>query len=162
MAEPVRVGELLAGFPGVAECLAEARMLAAWPEIAGPAAGRSRAEHVEDGVLHVAVESSGWLHRLTLEESRLVARCQTVAPAVTVRSIRFRLAPLAPVEETAAGAGPSPGPGGADEELAPDDETKDTIDVVLAPVRGHPGIAAALGRLLRAPRVRHGEGEASR
>jgi hypothetical protein len=158
MAEPVRVGELLAGFPGVAERLAEARLLAAWPEIAGPAAARSRAEGLEDGVLQVAVESSGWLHRLTLEEPGLVTRCRAIAPAVTVRAIRFRLAPLAPANEAAsaagAGAGRPPAP--------PDEEMKATIDAALAPVRGHPGIATALGRLMRAPGVRRGEGEGSR
>jgi len=55
MAEPVRVRDLLEALPGVAERLAEARLLAAWPEIAGPAAARSRAEAVEEGVLRVAV-----------------------------------------------------------------------------------------------------------
>ena len=158
MAEPVRVGELLGGFPGVAERLAEARLLAAWPVIAGPAAARSQAEGVEDGVLRVAVESSGWLHRLTLEESALVARCRTVAPAVPVRAIRFRLASLpAPI------AGPlEAGRGGADR-LAPlDEETNATIDAALVPVRAHPGIADALGRVMRAPGAWRGEGEASR
>jgi hypothetical protein len=90
MAEPVRVGALLAALPGMAERLAEARLLAAWPAIAGPAGPRSRAEGVEQGVLHVAVQGSGWLHWLTLEEARLTARCREIAP---IRGIRFRLAP---------------------------------------------------------------------
>ncbi len=42
MTEPVRVGEVLATLPGMAERLAEARLVAAWPEIAGPAAARSQ------------------------------------------------------------------------------------------------------------------------
>jgi predicted nucleic acid-binding Zn ribbon protein len=69
--------------------LAEGRLLAAWPEIAGPAAARSRAEGFERGVLQVAVDGSGWLHRLTLEEPRLTARCREIAE---IQGIRFRLA----------------------------------------------------------------------
>jgi hypothetical protein len=90
VAEPVRVGELLGALPGMTERLAEARLLAAWPTIAGPAGDRSRVDGVEHGVLQVSVDSSGWLHRLTLEESRLTARCREIAP---IRGIRFRLAP---------------------------------------------------------------------
>ena len=93
MTEPVRVGEVLATLPGMAERLAEARLVAAWPEIAGPAAARSRAEGVDGGVLQVAVDSSGWLHRLSVEESQLLARCRAAVPASNVRAIRFRLAP---------------------------------------------------------------------
>jgi predicted nucleic acid-binding Zn ribbon protein len=93
MSDPVRVGELLATLPGVAERLAEARLVAAWPAIAGPAAARSRAEGVEAGILHVTVDSSGWLHRLRLDEPSLLARCRAEAPAVSVRAIRFRLGP---------------------------------------------------------------------
>jgi hypothetical protein len=93
MAEPVRVGELLGCLPGLndrmAEARAEARLVETWPVIAGPAGARSRAEGVDQGVLHVAVDSSGWLHRLTLEETRLIGRCREIA---AIRGIRFRLA----------------------------------------------------------------------
>jgi predicted nucleic acid-binding Zn ribbon protein len=89
MAEPVRVGTLLALVPGIAERLAEHRLLAAWPGIAGAAAARTRAERVEGGLLHVAVHGSAWLHRLGLEERHLLGRCREIAP---VRGIRFRLA----------------------------------------------------------------------
>jgi predicted nucleic acid-binding Zn ribbon protein len=92
MTEPVRVGQVLAALPGIAERLAEARLAGAWAEIAGPAAARSRAEGVESGVLQVTVESSSWLHRLRLDEARLLARCRALAPAVALRAIRFRLA----------------------------------------------------------------------
>jgi len=84
------VGELLAALPGMAARLAEAQLLDRWPELAGPAAGRSRAAHVEAGVLHILVDSSGWLHRLTLEADSLLARCRTIAD---VHAIRFHLAP---------------------------------------------------------------------
>jgi predicted nucleic acid-binding Zn ribbon protein len=95
VAEPVRVGALLATFPGMTERLAEERLVRAWPDLAGPAARRSRAERVEQGVLHVAVESSGWLHRLTLEEASVLARCRAIA---AIRGIRFHLAPLEATE----------------------------------------------------------------
>jgi predicted nucleic acid-binding Zn ribbon protein len=95
MAEPVRIGEVLAGLPGLADHLAVVRLLAAWPAIAGPGAARSRADALDDGVLQVAVGSAGWLHRLRLEEPALLARCRALAPAVTVRAIRFRLESLA-------------------------------------------------------------------
>ena len=91
MGEPVHVRDVLAALPGMAERLAEARLLQAWPAIAGPAAVRSRAEAVEGGCLQVAVDSSGWLHRLTLEEPVLLERCRVLAP---VRGIRFHLAPI--------------------------------------------------------------------
>lgn len=92
MGEPVRVRDLLAALPGLGERLAAARLLHAWPQVAGPdAAARSRAEAVEDGCLRVAVDSSGWLHRLTLEEPDLLARCREIAP---IRVIRFHLAPV--------------------------------------------------------------------
>ena len=90
MAEPIRIGHLLGSLPGMTERLAELRLLQAWPSIAGMAAPRSRAERVEAGVLHVAVESSGWLHRLGLEEAVLLGRCRAIAE---VRAIRFHLAP---------------------------------------------------------------------
>ena len=91
MAEPVRVGQLLGSLPGLKDRLAEARLVETWPAIAGAAGARSRAEGVAQGVLQVAVDSSGWLHRLTLEEPQLVARCREIA---AIRGIRFRLAPL--------------------------------------------------------------------
>ena len=94
MAEPVRVGALLGSVPGLTHRLADARAAArlvqTWPAIAGPAGARSRAEGIDQGVLHVAVDSSGWLHRLTLEEARLLGRCREIAP---IRAIRFRLVP---------------------------------------------------------------------
>jgi predicted nucleic acid-binding Zn ribbon protein len=92
MGEPVRVGELLGTVPGLAERLGQVRLLAAWSAIAGPAASRTRAERIEGGCLHVLVDSSGWLHRLTLETPVLLARCQAVAE---VQAIRFHLAPVA-------------------------------------------------------------------
>jgi predicted nucleic acid-binding Zn ribbon protein len=104
MAEPVRIGTLLGLVPGLAARLADARLLAAWPAIAGPAARRSRAERVEEGCLHVAVDSSGWLHRLTVQEAELLTRCRAVAE---VRAIRFRLAALtAPAPPRGEGEGP--------------------------------------------------------
>jgi len=102
MAEPVRAGDLLGGVPGLADRLAEARLVASWPAIAGPAAARSRADGIDQGLLQVLVDGSGWLHRLTLEEPRLAARCREIA---AIRGIRFRLAP---------GAGPRPAPAGLD------------------------------------------------
>jgi Dna[CI] antecedent DciA-like protein len=91
MAEPVRIGNLLTSFPGMAERLAEMRLLRAWPALAGAAGRRTRAEGIEHGVLHVAVDSSGWLHRLTLEETSLLARCRAIA---SIRAIHFHLAPV--------------------------------------------------------------------
>ena len=112
MAEPVRVGQLLGSLPGLSDRLAEVRLVQTWSLIAGPAGARSRAEGVEQGVLQVAVDSSGWLHRLTLEEPRLITRCREIA---AIRAIRFRLvSPLDPV----ARAPRSPAPG-AEGEVCP-------------------------------------------
>jgi predicted nucleic acid-binding Zn ribbon protein len=98
------VGALLATLPGLADRLAEARLVEAWPAIAGAAAARSRAEGVEQGVLLIAVDSSGWLHRLSLEEPALLARCREIA---AIRGIRFRLAspPQGPDPVVAVGKG---------------------------------------------------------
>jgi Dna[CI] antecedent, DciA len=104
MAEPVRVGALLGSLPGLSDRLAEARLVATWPRIAGPGGARSRAEGVQQGVLHVAVDSSGWLHRLTLEEPRLLTRCREIA---AIRAIHFRLAP-APDSGACGAQGTSP------------------------------------------------------
>jgi hypothetical protein len=102
VAEPVRIGALLGSLPGLADRLAEARLVESWAAIAGPAGARSRAEGIDQGVLQVAVDSSGWLHRLTLEEPRLTARCREIAG---IRGIRFR---LAPPPERGADAGQNP------------------------------------------------------
>ena len=160
MGEPVRVGDLLIALPGVAERLAEVRLLAAWPELAGPGGARSRAESVEDGVLQVAVASSGWLHRLTLDEPALLTRCRAVAPAVTLRAIRFRLAPLAEPQPAAA---PADAPGREpDSETRPQPQDTTTIDAALAPVRDRPDLASALGRAMRATGTGRGGGEVPR
>lgn len=107
MAEPVRVGELLAALPGMRGRLAEARLLRAWPDIAGPAGARSRAEGVDAGILHVAVDTPGWLHRLRLEEGDLLGRCRSIAD---VHAIRFHLAPATagapPPGESLSASGP--------------------------------------------------------
>jgi Dna[CI] antecedent, DciA len=158
MGEPVRVGDLVVALPGVAERLAEARLLAAWPELAGPGGARSRAESVEDGVLQVAVASSGWLHRLTLDEPALLARCRDVAPAVSLRAIRFRLAPLAESPLEAAGAD-SPA---ADPDQRPEPQDTTTIDAALAPVRDLPDLANAIKRAMRATGTGRGGGEVPR
>lgn len=120
MAEPTHVRELLATFPGMVARLAETRLLRAWPEIAGPAARRSRAESIQAGVLHVIVDSSGWLHRLTFEEASLLVRCQAIAD---VRAIRFHLAPL---DAAARPAGPRGAPGPA---MQADQEVRGKGDV---------------------------------
>ena len=96
MAEPVRVGAVLATLPGLAGPLAEARLLAAWPVLAGSAAARTRPQGVEDGVLRVAVDSSGWLHRLTLEAPR--------APGALPGGRAHRAAAGDPVSPRAAGS----------------------------------------------------------
>lgn len=133
MAEPTRVGNLLGAVPRLGERLAEARLLAAWPSLAGPGGARSRAEAVEDGCLLVAVDGSGWLHRLTLETPALLERCRAVAP---VRAIRYRLA-ANPAAAPAPAAPPSP-------------ETRAAIEAVLDPVRTHPTLTAALRRVMTA------------
>jgi hypothetical protein len=104
VAEPVRIGALLGTVPGLSDRLAEVRLVETWSTIAGAAGARSRAEGVEQGVLRVAVDSSGWLHRLTLEEPRLLTRCREIA---AIRAIHFRLAPASGLAARAARS-PSP------------------------------------------------------
>lgn len=120
MGEPIRLGQLLGAVPGLEARLREARLLEAWPAIAGPAAHRSRALRVEDGYLHVAVDGSGWLHRLTLEEANLLERCRAIAP---IRGLRLQLARQgtdrgggSPTERGAAAPGSGEAPGGTGEE----------------------------------------------
>lgn len=85
----MRVGDVLPTLPGLGEAVTEARLRAAWPQLAGPAAARSRPVRLLGGCLHVAVDSSAWLHRLSLEEAALLARCQALGG---VRALRFHLA----------------------------------------------------------------------
>ena len=96
MGEPTRIGDLLDLIPGLTRRRREADLVRAWPALAGPAARRSRAVTIENGVLTVAVDSSGWLHHLTLQEARLLAHCRQAAPDVPLRAIRFHLAPPSP------------------------------------------------------------------
>jgi hypothetical protein len=110
VAEPVRIGQLLAGVAGLAGPMAEARLVRLWPSLVGPAGRRAHAQHVEHGILHVAVEGSGWLHRLTAEHDALLARCRTVAD---IRAIRFHVASPAggrPPGAAASPPGPTPAP----------------------------------------------------
>lgn len=69
----------------------EARVMALWPEIVGPAtASKSRALYVNRGTLTVAVNSSSWHNQLKLMRDQiLIGIEQRVGPGV-IRDIRFK------------------------------------------------------------------------
>ncbi|MDT8341969.1 MAG: DUF721 domain-containing protein [Longimicrobiales bacterium] len=77
-AAPVRVGEVLAEFlerEGVADEVARASAVEAWPERVGPGIARvTRARSISGGALVVEVASSAWLMELNLMKGEILRR----------------------------------------------------------------------------------------
>jgi hypothetical protein len=143
---PVRVSDVLAAaVPGLGEHLLVERIRARWAEVVGPeGARRSRPERLRDGVLAVQVDSSPWLHELTLRSGELLARAQA-AHGGRVTALRFALGRL----PRPAAARPAP-PDAPEPVLGPEDHAE--IERLTAGV-GDPALAAALGRLLTKDRL---------
>lgn len=77
-AKPVRVSEVLGKYlksAGLAERVAQAGIIEAWPKLVGPEIARAAtAETVtQDGILFVRVESSAWRQELSLMAPEILA-----------------------------------------------------------------------------------------
>jgi hypothetical protein len=67
-------------------------IVAAWPEIVGPAtAGHSRPAELTDGVLLVVVSAGAWGQQLAFLGERILAEIAALAGAPGVRRLRFRV-----------------------------------------------------------------------
>jgi len=63
-----------------------------WPRIVGPRiARRTHAVGYRDGVLHVEVEGSAWMHELSFLKHELVRKIQRDLGTNRVRDVRFVL-----------------------------------------------------------------------
>jgi hypothetical protein len=144
------VSELLANaVPGLDQHLAVERIRARWADIVGPVGGRhSRPSAIRQGVLTVDVDSSPWLHELTLRAPELLARVQA-AHGRGVTSLRFALGrmPAARSERAEAPARRPP------RRLRPEERRE--IERMTAGI-GDPALAQALGRLLTKDRLARG------
>jgi len=142
MGEPTRVAELLASLGGpLADGVRHGRLTAEWASLVGPAvAAHARPLRVEDGWLHVAVDSSAWLHELSLQEDALLTRLRRV---VELRGLRLQLGPLPP-------RAPAPQDPGGGRPLAPEELA--AIEGAVAPIRD-PALATTIRRLMTKDRL---------
>ncbi len=88
-----RIGEML---PGVLHSLGldrrfrEQRLLAVWPEVAGPEiAAHTRALRYREGELVIHVDHGAWMQQLHFIESDLRRRLRERVPGVALERIRF-------------------------------------------------------------------------
>lgn len=104
-----RLGDALArALPGLdlAQRRREGLAMAAWPELVGATtAARTRAVHVNRGVMVVKVASAAWANQLNLLKAQLLERLsQRVGPGV-VADLRWRVGTLDGPEALVAPAG---------------------------------------------------------
>ncbi|MGH7276164.1 MAG: DUF721 domain-containing protein, partial [Candidatus Rokuibacteriota bacterium] len=100
---PRAVADLLvSAVPDLRDRLVEYELRRAWTGAAGPdVARRSRPQTLSNGCLTVVVDNSPWLQEMTLRAAELTARLRERFPEV--RSLRFVLGRLEPLETPAAG-----------------------------------------------------------
>lgn len=86
------VEEILAG-TGAAPAVREQRLLAGWRDAVGErVAARAWPDGLRDGVLHVRVANSSWLHELSFLREVVVAKANALlGPPPMVREVRFHL-----------------------------------------------------------------------
>lgn len=83
------IERLFASF-GLAAKLEEHRIIAAWPEIAGPQiAAHAAATEIRAHTLRVAVDSSPWLHELSLLKPVLLSKLERFAGRRLVHDVLF-------------------------------------------------------------------------
>ncbi|MGH9194948.1 MAG: DciA family protein [Acidimicrobiia bacterium] len=75
---------------GLEERLSGWRAVQAWDQLVGPRIARhSRALTFRDGILHVEVEGSAWMHELRFLGRDLVRKINNHLGAERVREVRF-------------------------------------------------------------------------
>jgi len=76
---------------GIAPKIAQYDVLAAWPEVVGPQIARvTKAERVENGILHVSVATAPWRAELTLKRREMIERLNMRVGTRVLTDIRFR------------------------------------------------------------------------
>lgn len=95
------ISSLFASF-GLTAKLDEHRLIADWPHLVGPQiAAHTRPQDVRGRTLWVAVDSSTWLHELTLLKPLLLAKIGPHTGKAVVQDVRFVIGEVsAPLETT--------------------------------------------------------------
>jgi hypothetical protein len=83
------IPSLFASF-GLTAKLDEHRLIAAWPKVVGPQiAAHATPRDVRGKTLWVVVDSSTWLHQLTLLKPQLLAKLRPHTGKADIRDVRF-------------------------------------------------------------------------
>jgi hypothetical protein len=102
---------------GLAAKLDEHRLIAAWPRVVGPQiAAHTAPREVRAKTLWVVVDSSTWLHELTLFKPLLLEKLAPHAGKAVVRDVRFVIGEVQPTPRGDQETPQAPTP------LTPDDE----------------------------------------
>lgn len=93
---PKRIAEAVERFlteSGIAERVAQARVVPEWEELVGPEIARVAEPQAvtADGILFVAVRSHGWMSELSLLEPQVIAALNRVEGRPPIKRIHWRL-----------------------------------------------------------------------
>jgi hypothetical protein len=134
------IPSLFAAF-GLTAKLDEHRLISAWPRIVGPQiAAHTAPREVRAKTLWVVVDSSTWLHELTLLKPLLLEKLAPHAGRAVVRDVRFVIGEIPEPARTDPPASPAP------EGLTPDEES--AVDQSVSAI-SDPDIRESARRLLR-------------
>jgi hypothetical protein len=134
------IPSLFAAF-GLAAKLDEHRLMAAWPRIVGPQiASHTAPKEVRAKTLWVVVDSSTWLHELTLLKPLLLEKLAPHAGKAVVRDVRFVIGevPRVPVGDHEAAPAAAP--------LTPDED--EAVNRTVSAITD-PDVRESARRLLR-------------
>ncbi|MEW6682408.1 MAG: DciA family protein [Nitrospirota bacterium] len=134
------IPSLFASF-GLTAKLDEHRLIAAWPRIVGPQiAAHAAPQEVRGKTLWVVVDSSTWLHQLTLLKPLLLAKLGPHVGKAVVRDVRFVIGEVSAPADTGAAPPLSAAP------LTPEDEA--AVDQAVSALPDA-DLRESLARLLR-------------
>ena len=126
---------------GLAAKLDEHRLIATWPRIVGPQiAAHAVPRDVRNKTLWVMVDSSTWLHQLTLLKPLLLVKLAPHTGKAEIRDVRFLTGEVSAPESVSAARPPDIAP------LAPEAEA--AVDHAVS-VLSDPDLRESLRRLLR-------------
>ncbi len=112
---------------GLESKLVEHRLMQAWPQIVGPQiAAHAAPTEVRANTLRVVVDSSTWLHELTLLKPILIEKLRRSSGGAIVRDVLFTIGEPPSVSR------PQPPPAPLRESIRPADQA--LLDAALAPL----------------------------
>ena len=112
---------------GLESKLVEHRLMQAWPQIVGPQiAAHAAPTEVRANTLRVVVDSSTWLHELTLLKPILIEKLRRSTGGAIVRDVLFTIGDPPPVSR------PQPPPAPTRAQIQPADQA--LLDAALAPL----------------------------